>query len=70
MFENKFLRYQAFSEVSSAILDIKNGFKSNDDSEHYYVVTPKNATVEECESSMDLGANGKDSHQDFLNGLL
>ena len=28
----------------------------NDEGEHHYVVTPKNATVEECESSLDLGA--------------
>lgn len=28
----------------------------NDEGEHHYVVTPKDATVEECESSMDLGA--------------
>lgn len=28
----------------------------NDEGEHHYVVIPKNATVEECKSSMDLGA--------------
>ena len=41
----------------------------NDDSEHYYVVTPKNATVEECESSMDLGATVRIPIKIFLDSV-
>ena len=41
----------------------------NDDSEHYYVVTPKNATVEECESSMDLGATVRIPIKIFLDAV-
>jgi len=41
----------------------------NDEGEHHYVVTPKNATVEECESSMDLGATVRIPIKIFLDSV-
>ena len=41
----------------------------NDDGEHHYVVTPKNATVEECEPSMDLGATVRTPIKIFLDSV-
>ena len=41
----------------------------NDDGEHHYVVTPKNATVEEFESSMDLGATVRIPTKIFLDSV-
>ena len=41
----------------------------NDDGEHHYVVTPKNATIEECESSADLGATVRIPIKIFLDSV-
>ena len=41
----------------------------NDEGEHHYVVTPKNATVEECQSSMDLGATVRIPIKIFLDSV-
>lgn len=41
----------------------------NDNDEHHYVVTPKNATVEECESSMNLGATVRIPIKIFLDSV-
>ena len=41
----------------------------NDDGEHHYVVTPKNATVEKCESSIDLGATVRIPIKIFLDSV-
>ena len=41
----------------------------NDDGEHHYVVTPKNATVEECASAMDLGATVRIPSKIFLDSV-
>ena len=41
----------------------------NDKGEHYYVVTPKNATVEECESSLDLGGTVRIPIKIFLDSV-
>ena len=55
MFENKFLRYQEFSEVVSAILVIR-WFCSMMKENTITLLLQKMRSVEECESSMDLGA--------------
>ena len=41
----------------------------NDVGEHHYVVAPKNAIVEECESSMDLGATVRIPIKIFLDSV-
>ena len=41
----------------------------NDGGEYHYVVSPKNATVEECESSMDLGATVRIPIKIFLDSV-
>jgi UDP-MurNAc hydroxylase len=41
----------------------------NDEGEHHYIVTPKKATVEECESSMDLGATVRIPIKIFLDSV-
>jgi UDP-MurNAc hydroxylase len=41
----------------------------NDEGEYHYVVTPKNATVEECESSIDLGATVRIPIKIFLDSV-
>ena len=41
----------------------------NDEGEHHYVVTPKNATVEECESSLDLGGTVRIPIKIFLDSV-
>ena len=41
----------------------------NDDGEYHYVVIPKNATVEECASSMDLGATVRIPIKIFLDSV-
>lgn len=41
----------------------------NDEGEHHYVVTPKKAIVEECESTMDLGATARIPIKIFLDSV-
>ena len=41
----------------------------NDEGEHHYVVTPKKAIVEECESTMDLGATVRIPIKIFLDSV-
>jgi late competence protein required for DNA uptake (superfamily II DNA/RNA helicase) len=41
----------------------------NDEGEHNYVVTPKKATVEECKSSVDLGATVRIPIKIFLDSV-
>ena len=41
----------------------------NDEEEHHYVVIPKDATVKECESSMDLGATVRIPIKIFLDSV-
>jgi len=41
----------------------------NDEGEHHYVVTPRNANVEECESAMDLGATVRIPIKIFLDSV-
>ena len=41
----------------------------NDEAEYHYVVTPKNALVEECESSKDLGATVRIPVKIFLDSV-
>lgn len=41
----------------------------NDEAEHHYVVTPKKASVEECDSSLDLGATVRIPIKIFLDSV-
>ena len=41
----------------------------NDEGEHHYIVTPKNSTIRECESSLDLGATVRIPIKIFLDSV-
>ena len=41
----------------------------NDEGEHHYIVTPKNGSIEECKSSVDLGATVRIPIKIFLDSV-